>query len=182
MSNSHLFLPSGFIGAPLQNGLGRFIPQLQRITLKFCKSNGSSRGVRDFIENDLLDFAKSNSGTAIYLKPRRHRSAVMVAEYLNGEREHMSCHNFSREEVMKWLGYLRTRSGIPVMRYRKYQHTDYPTIQGVWNPFVHMPTEMNVALFPNEELSKPANQPITATEKLLEIFQQSNGTVPEEKK
>lgn len=46
MSNSHMFLPSGFIRTPLQNGLGRYIPQLQRITLKFCKNHGGSRGVR----------------------------------------------------------------------------------------------------------------------------------------
>jgi hypothetical protein len=46
MSNSHLFLKSGFLRTPLQNGLGRYIPQLQRITLKFCKNHGASRGVR----------------------------------------------------------------------------------------------------------------------------------------
>jgi len=46
MSNSHLFLKSGFPRAPLQNGLGRYVCQLQRITLKFCKNNGSSRGMR----------------------------------------------------------------------------------------------------------------------------------------
>ena len=101
MSNTHLFMPSGFIRTPLKNGLGRFVPQLQRITLKFCKSHGGSRGVRynfyshyinvlnfifvslfrDFIESDLMDFAKKNPGTVVYLKPRRHRSACMVAEY-----------------------------------------------------------------------------------------------------
>lgn len=36
---------------------------------------------REFIENDLLDFAKDNPGIVVYVKPRRHRSPVMVAEY-----------------------------------------------------------------------------------------------------
>ena len=36
---------------------------------------------RDFIESDLMDFAKANPGTVVYLKPRRHRSPAMVAEY-----------------------------------------------------------------------------------------------------
>nr|CAG4638798.1 EOG090X0FS9 [Cyclestheria hislopi] len=177
MSNSHLFLPSGFIRAPLQNGLGRYIPQLQRITFKFCKHFGGSRGVRDFIESDLLDFTKSNPATVVYVKPRRHRSPCMVAEYLNGEREYISCHNFTREEVLKWLEYLRTRSGIPVMRFRKYQHTDYPTIQGVWTPFTHQPPEFNTAEFPNEELSKPVMLPSTATDQLLEIFKSTQKQV-----
>lgn len=81
MANSNLFLKSGFIRPPLQNGLGRYIGQLQRITLKFCKNNGSSKGVRDFIENDLVDFAKTNPSVVVYVKPRRHRTPVVVAEF-----------------------------------------------------------------------------------------------------
>jgi len=68
---------------------------------------------------------------------------------VNGEREYLSCHEFNRDEVHKWLSYMCTRSGIPVMRFRKYQHTDYPSIQGVWNPFTHQAPEINVAQFPH---------------------------------
>lgn len=46
MSNSHLFLKAGFINTNLQNGVGRYVGQLQRVVLKFCKNNGSSRGMR----------------------------------------------------------------------------------------------------------------------------------------
>ena len=102
-----LFLKEGFIkaNAPLKNGLGRFIPQLMRITIKFCKESPKSVGVRwednsyfwtknqihfdvilpaffrEFIEKEIVQFAQENPGTAIYLKPRRHRSPVIVAEY-----------------------------------------------------------------------------------------------------
>jgi large subunit ribosomal protein L43 len=65
MSNSHLFLKSGFPRAPLQNGLGRYVCQLQRVTIKFCKEHGASAGVRDFIENDLLDFANNYPGVVV---------------------------------------------------------------------------------------------------------------------
>ncbi|CAH1975353.1 unnamed protein product [Acanthoscelides obtectus] len=81
MSNSHLFLKPGFINVPLQNGVGRYVSQLQRVVLKFCKNNGSSRGMREFIESGLVNFAKENPGVVVYLKPRRHRSAVIKAEY-----------------------------------------------------------------------------------------------------
>lgn len=46
MTNHSLILKSGFLRAPLANGIGRYIGQLQRITLKFCKSHGTSRGLR----------------------------------------------------------------------------------------------------------------------------------------
>lgn len=88
MANNHLFLKSGFIRAPLQNGLGRYIGQLQRITLKFCKSSGSSKGMREFIENNLMEFARENPGVVVYVKPRRHRSAVVVAEYCKLRNSH----------------------------------------------------------------------------------------------
>ena len=37
--------------------------------------------LREFIESDLVSYAKENPHVAIYLKPRRHRSPVIVAEY-----------------------------------------------------------------------------------------------------
>ena len=36
---------------------------------------------REFIEKEIVQFAQENPGTAIYLKPRRHRSPVIVAEF-----------------------------------------------------------------------------------------------------
>lgn len=46
MSNSHLFMSSGFPRPPLKNGIGRYVCQLKRVTIKFCKSHGGSRGIR----------------------------------------------------------------------------------------------------------------------------------------
>ncbi len=81
MSVSNLFLKSGYVSAPLCNGVGRYVQQCQRMTLKFCKSHGGSRGLREFIENHLVEFARANPGVVVYVKPRRHRSPVVVAEY-----------------------------------------------------------------------------------------------------
>lgn len=177
MSNSHLFLPSGFPRAPLQNGVSRFVCQLLRLTIKFCKSNGSSRGVRDFIEKDLLDFAQKYPGIVIYVKPRRHHSPHLVAEYLNGERHLVNCHNHSRDEVVKWVNLLRTESGNQIIRMRKMWHTDCPSIQGPWSPFVNRDPELNLAEFPSENLSRPVYVPKTATEQLKEIFERQQKIV-----
>lgn len=81
MSRLNLFRSCGVPLSVLSNGLGRYIPQCQRITLKFCKNHGSSLGMRAFIENDIVEFAKNNPSVVIYLKPRRHRGPVIVAEY-----------------------------------------------------------------------------------------------------
>lgn len=46
MSNKHLFQKCGFLRAPFAIGVGRYVCQLQRVTLKFCKSHGASLGAR----------------------------------------------------------------------------------------------------------------------------------------
>lgn len=170
--SSNRFTPKGFPSVPLQNGIGRYICQLKRVTLRFCKSSGSSRGIRDFIETELVSFAQDHPGTAVYLKPRRHKSPSFVAEYLNGEREVISCHNFSSQEMIKWLNLYTTRSGIPLKRYLKMWHTDCPSIQGVWSPFTNLDPALNTAQFPSPKLSSPVWVEKSATEELLEKIKQ----------
>nr|CAG4645880.1 EOG090X0FS9 [Lynceus sp. MCZ IZ 141354] len=182
MSNSHLFLPSGFLRAPLKNGLGRYVCQLQRVTIKFCKHHGSSLGVRSFIENDLLKFAEENPGVVVYVKPRRHRAPALVAEYLNGGRDYLSCSQMERDEVLKWIEYMKNKSGNPIIRYYKYHHTDYPSIQGPWTPFTHRTPESNLEAYPNVEASELLHQPQSASDKLIEIFNHSVKISPSEEK
>ncbi|KAF5276020.1 hypothetical protein FQA39_LY00816 [Lamprigera yunnana] len=171
MSNSHLFLIPKFISTPSQNGVGRYVCQLQRVVLKFCKNHGTSRGMREFIEYDLLDYTKENPGTVIYLKPRRHRGPVIKAEYLNGDTQLIYCRNYSRDEVGKWLNLVKTQSGNhDGTRLRKLWHTDNPSVQGPWTPFTFRDPKLNLAEFPNDDLSRPLNEPKTATEELLELF------------
>ncbi|XP_071536607.1 large ribosomal subunit protein mL43 [Panulirus ornatus] len=166
----NLFWGSSFVRAPLQNGVGRYVQQLQRITFKFCKTHGGSSGMRDYIEKDLIEFARDNPGVVVYLKPRRHRSPCLKAEYLNGGEEYISTHMQSCEDVRKWVEYMRTRSGYPVERLRKYQHTDHPSIQGPWNPWIHRDPLVNIADFPQEELSAAHEYEKCATEEVLELF------------
>ncbi|XP_037951781.1 39S ribosomal protein L43, mitochondrial-like [Teleopsis dalmanni] len=171
MSNSHLFMKSGFPRAPLQNGIGRYVCQLQRITLKFCKNNGSSKGMREFIENHLIDFAKENPGVVVYVKPRRHRTPVLVGEYLNGDREWLSCRNLNKEEISKWVQLFKTQNGSSSsLRLRKMWHTDVPSIQGPWTPFTLRHPEQNFTSYPNKEASQPLDIEQSATEKLIELF------------
>ena len=100
-----LFLKTGLINAnaPLKNGLGRFIPQLMRITIKFCKESPHSTGVREFIKKDIVEFAKQNPGTAIYLKPRRHRTPVVVAEYRKFESSHLLLYCVKIWSKISWV-------------------------------------------------------------------------------
>ncbi|XP_065221522.1 large ribosomal subunit protein mL43 [Planococcus citri] len=171
MSNHCRYLASGYPRVPLKNGIGRVIGQLKRVTIKFCKSHGSSQGIRNFIEQDLLDFSRTHPDVVVYVKPRRHHSPVVVAEYLNGEKQYMSFHQFTRDETLMWLNHFTNRVGVPTVRYRKLLYTECPSIQGVWSPFTFRDPALNLETFPNPKFTIPENMPPTATERLRELFE-----------
>ncbi|XP_076253201.1 mitochondrial ribosomal protein L43 [Rhynchophorus ferrugineus] len=171
MSNSHLFLKPAFITTPGQNGVGRYVCQLQRVVLKFCKNNGSSRGMREFIENKLIDFVKETPEVAVYMKPRRHRTPIIRAEYLNGDTQWVNARNFTEDEILKWLQLLKTQSSDKTgIRLRKLLHTDHPSVQGPWTPYTFRDPKLNLAEFPSPELAGPHVVETTATEELLEMY------------
>lgn len=173
MSNIVNSSRSSFLKSVLHNGIGRYVCQLQRITFRFSKSHGNCKGIREYIERDLMDFAKANPGVVIYLKPRRIGPPSITADYLNGGSQYRAFPKESREEVLKWVDFALTQSGYPIARFIKNIHTDTPSIQGVWNPFTYKPSWLNITNFPNEELSKAKTFFPSATEQLLEIAQNS---------
>ncbi|KAK0044547.1 39S ribosomal protein L43 mitochondrial [Biomphalaria pfeifferi] len=161
-------IPQDFLKNVLQNGVGRYVCQLQRITLRFCKSHGASRHMRDFIENHLLGFSQKNPGVAVYLQPRRHRAPSIVAEYLNGYREVLFMSDKQPSEICKWTEHLRTRSGVQIVKMINNIHTETPSTQGIWHPFMFRDTELAVTKFPNKKLSSVLKTGKTATDIILD--------------
>lgn len=128
---------------------------------------------RDFLENQLLEFSTKNPGVVVYVKPRRHRQPVLVAEYLNGDRHWLCVRSHSEEQLTKWIDLMLTQSkNSSAVRMRKHWHTDWPSIQGAWTPFTHQHPELATATFPNTKLAQPVDIEETATDKLLKIFEQ----------
>lgn len=124
------------------------------------------------MESNLVDFSTNNPGVVVYVKPRRHRMPVIVAEYLNGDRHWLCVRNNTEEEVTKWVNLLRTQNGnSSATRLRKMFHTDVPSIQGPWTPYTHANPALNTTNFPDDGLSKPVDIEQSATEKLLEIYE-----------
>lgn len=90
---------------------------------------------------------------------------------MNGDKENISCHKVERDDIVKWLNLLKTQSGNSKnFRLRKLWHTENPSIQGPWTPFTFRDPKLNLATFPDTELSKPSNLQKSATEQLIELF------------
>lgn len=58
------------------------------------------------------------------------------------------------------------------MRLRKMWHTDLPSIQGPWTPFMLRSPDNNLKSYPNSEQSRPLDIQPSATEKLIELFRE----------
>ncbi|KAG5449048.1 39S ribosomal protein L43, mitochondrial [Clonorchis sinensis] len=180
-------IPRAILQAVGTNGIGRYVPQLQRITIKFCKSRSDSKGVRyvcsftigqlsrDYIEGYLVDFARRNPATVVYVKPRRHRPPLLVAEYLCGNWQYVKASQMECEEIHNWMEFLRNRSGLDIMPIYKTWSTKSPSIQGMWHPF-NSESGADCVLSPEEIrknlhiLSEPVRiDEFTAEDRLLDL-------------
>ncbi|XP_020391332.1 39S ribosomal protein L43, mitochondrial [Rhincodon typus] len=135
---------SRFLQSVLQNGVGRYICQLKRVTLVFSKDAPSSRGVREFVEEGVVDFAKKNPGVVVYVTVKRCNVPKLVGEYLNGAVREEALNRKTAEEVGQLLQKMHSQSGLDIIRIRKPYHTDNPSIQSQWTPFTNKPSALNV--------------------------------------
>ncbi|XP_072038384.1 large ribosomal subunit protein mL43-like [Amphiura filiformis] len=146
---SSVIRPTGYLSSILQNGVGRYVCQLQRLTFQFHKSSKEAMGVREFVEQDIVDFAKQNPQIVLYVTPHeKYRDPKVVAEFLNGNVRKVHLLNKPRDEVLKDVELLSAQSGRDIIKMRKWWHTDNPSVQGMWHPFTNKPTNLNVAEFP----------------------------------
>lgn len=121
------------------NGVAQYMCQLKRLTIQYCRSGGSSKGMRKFINDHIVDFAKQNPSIAIYVRERPSRHPRFVAEYLNGRSQVVCARNFTVIELQRHIDLLRTSSGRKPEKLKKNWKTDNPSIQGTWHPFMFKP-------------------------------------------
>ncbi|XP_060795964.1 39S ribosomal protein L43, mitochondrial [Neoarius graeffei] len=129
--------PSRFLQSVLQNGVGRYVCQLKRVSFIFSKNGQSSLGVREFIEDGVVDFAKKNPGIVVYVSPQSCRIPKIVAEYLNGNVKQELVTNKTSQQIAELITKMANQSGLDIIRIRKPFHTDSPSIQGQWHPFTN---------------------------------------------
>lgn len=97
---------------------------------------------------------------------------MLIILLVNGNREWLSCHNNTRDEVIKWLDLLRTQNGNSSdIRLRKMWHTDMPSIQGPWTPFMLRNPNCHLIDYPNLESSYPIDVDRSSSDILIKMFE-----------
>uniref|UniRef100_A0A0K0EYR7 Large ribosomal subunit protein mL43 n=1 Tax=Strongyloides venezuelensis TaxID=75913 RepID=A0A0K0EYR7_STRVS len=163
------FRLTGVPTIPNNNGISNYIPQVHRITLRFCKQNEASAGVRSFIKYHLVEFAQKYPSVVIYTTPARQVVPTVRAEYGNGRSVHINLKSLSLENVSQHMHYVLTRSGQPMEKLISKQSSLVPSIQGEWNPFTFQDPEQTSTELPDPKFSKYLTVDISATEYLQNI-------------
>ncbi|PIK52413.1 putative 39S ribosomal protein L43, mitochondrial [Apostichopus japonicus] len=114
--------------------------------------------VRDYIEENLVEFAEKNPQIVLYVTPHsKYQSPKIVAEYLYGSISKVDVVKQEREEIAKAMELLRTQSGQEDLKTIRPWRTNNPSMQGIWHPFLHKPQEINLDTFPNDKPTKRAH-------------------------
>uniref|UniRef100_A0A8R1TWD9 Ribosomal protein/NADH dehydrogenase domain-containing protein n=1 Tax=Onchocerca volvulus TaxID=6282 RepID=A0A8R1TWD9_ONCVO len=130
---------SGYPCTPFSNAVTKYIPQLHRITIRFCRKNECSSGVRHFI-------------------------GIVRAEYGNGRIIQIVLKNFDIEQVERHFNLLRTRSGLPVVDLISRQSAQVSSVQGMWNPMLNISSELNISELSEKKFSRHRTAKPSATE------------------
>lgn len=102
---------------------------------------------REYIEEGVIDFARQNPGIVVYVTQKKCYVPKLVGEYLNGAVREESLNAKTPQEIAQLIQKMAAESGLDKIRIRKPFHTDSPSIQGQWNPFVNKPSALNVQEF-----------------------------------
>lgn len=120
---------------------------------------------------------------------------------VNGRYAWFNIDKFSQEHIVKYMELLKTQQEDTTnFRLRKFQHTEFPSIQGPWNPFASKDPKLNIVKFPSvrtywicfffatkvfyfnlqEEFGHCKQFGPTATESLAKLFQAQQLNLSEE--
>ncbi|CAD6184164.1 unnamed protein product [Caenorhabditis auriculariae] len=152
-----------YLKIPAFNGVSRYIPQVHRITIRFCKQSESSTGVRNFVESHLWRIGESNPSVVIYTQPVRNSIPTIRAEYGNGKVIQYNAKNMSEKEIHKDFVQMLSRGGNPVVKLESRQNSITPSVQGSWTPITWLPTSSNVVPLP-QKIAVVKKTEVSATE------------------
>ncbi|XP_063729284.1 large ribosomal subunit protein mL43-like [Symsagittifera roscoffensis] len=127
-------IPLRHLKTVLNQGVGRYLPQLQRLTFQFSKTRMNNKGVRDFLESKSERFCKKHPHVVLYVLPTDAPQSRIIAEYLNGNNLEINPNDFTLKQVEYWVEIFNSKSGQRDFKLTSMHHTEIPSIQGQWTP------------------------------------------------
>eukprot|EP00941_MAST-03F_sp_MAST-3F-sp1_P001509 g1509.t1 len=107
---------------------------LTKLTLRYCKDAGNSRGVREFIKSDLGRWASENKQVTVSLQQVQNKAPIVIGHYPKEVEKVINLDNKNSKTVEKQFEYLLGSTGRRATRVTANQMRSIETIQGAWSP------------------------------------------------
>eukprot|EP00123_Amoebidium_parasiticum_P001522 comp12634_c0_seq1/m.7683 comp12634_c0_seq1/g.7683 ORF comp12634_c0_seq1/g.7683 comp12634_c0_seq1/m.7683 type:complete len:137 (-) comp12634_c0_seq1:34-444(-) len=114
----------------------RYVSQLRQLSLNYCRGE-CSEGLRTFIDKNAVEFAKANPQVLVHAVRSTQPRPYIEAHYVNGHVEKVDVNHKDFKAVAKTVESLKNAAGRKPQRLTKWWHTDRPSVQGEWNPFMN---------------------------------------------
>ena len=89
---------------------------------------------------------------------------------VNGNSKIVEVKNKTPEEIKEWIERLRNESGVKVQKIRQFWHTENPSIQGTWTPFLNKPPSLRRSTVHHLAAEKQASSWVTCLCHILKVF------------
>mmetsp|Transcript_53795 Transcript_53795/g.114286 ORF Transcript_53795/g.114286 Transcript_53795/m.114286 type:complete len:134 (-) Transcript_53795:326-727(-) len=119
----------------------RGIPQLRKLSIRYCEHGGSSNTVRNYLQQSphIIDFAKANPHVRIIVKPRNGHHPYIQGDYITGQAKQICVKNTTEKRLREVFNMLKNTSGRKIVRLGGLAvRGDCPSIQGVWTPMLSL--------------------------------------------
>mmetsp|Transcript_15697 Transcript_15697/g.15834 ORF Transcript_15697/g.15834 Transcript_15697/m.15834 type:complete len:135 (+) Transcript_15697:54-458(+) len=111
------------------------IRQLKQLMIRYSDYDGSSKGIREWMQTRLVDFATQNPSLMIRTEVKRAVHPFLRGIYVNDNKKTICVKNLEVEDIHNYVFDLRNQAGYKVTkdRYKKPVISDHPSIQGEWH-------------------------------------------------
>ncbi|KNE61023.1 hypothetical protein AMAG_06783 [Allomyces macrogynus ATCC 38327] len=119
-----------------KNGVGMFVPQIKRIVFNYCERSGSSRGLIDFFQRDLVQFAEAHPHVEMVVHPRPSKHPLVKGTFISGRQKVLCVKNMSSKEIQEHIKLLTEAADAhakPAIKGGVVSST--PAVRGIWSPF-----------------------------------------------
>lgn len=89
----------------------RGVRQLQKVIIQYSDIDGSSKGVREWMRKNLVQFAESSPQAEIVTIRARNAHPIIRAHYVNGNKKQIGLKNLESNTVDEHAKFLRNQIG-----------------------------------------------------------------------
>eukprot|EP01032_Pedospumella_encystans_P023044 gene23044-26098_t len=113
----------------------RGVRQLKELVIRYSDYDGSSKGIREWMRTNLVNFAQTNPELAVTTELKRCVHPYVRGNYINGNTKTICIKNLEPEKITSYVNDLRNQIGRKSgsKGYKKPVLTRCTSIQGEWH-------------------------------------------------